>query len=146
MRCEIAAVRQQLFLGSVLEAHIKVLLTSILLLQHTPLVGQELDLLYTLSIDWNWCLSFGRAISSVGDLDGDSVWDIAVGLEYDVPNEVYLFSGADGHLLDSLYSPNTGHKFGWSLCGVGEPNQEGHRSLLVSARSGSRSPDIFSFT
>ena len=112
---------------------LKVLITTILLLQHASLMGQELDLLYTLSVDWNWCLSFGRAVSSVGDLDGDSVRDIAVGLEYDVPNEVYFFSGADGHLLDSLYSPNTGHSFGWSLCGVREPNYEGHRLLLFSA-------------
>lgn len=93
--------------------------------------AQSLELLYELSSYLSD--QFGRSVSSIGDLDGDEVADVVVGMKYDIPNRVYVFSGSDGEVLDTLVSPSTGVRFGWSVDGVEDIDGDGWSDVMVGA-------------
>jgi hypothetical protein len=99
----------------------------------------SIDILYELSSEWDYTQHFGRAVSSAGDIDGDGVAEVIVGIKYAYPNRVYLFSGLDGVLLDTLFSPGTGIRFGWSVDGLGDINGDSVSDVLVGAMR--ESPD-----
>lgn len=92
---------------------------------------------------------FGYAVAGLGDIDGDGVPDMAVGVpkknvggDEDKPEEVkvadaglvYLFSGADGHLIRALNPPlddgiGANGRFGTSVASGGDDQQR----VLVGA-------------
>ncbi len=85
---------------------------------------------------------FGYSVAGIGDVDGDSLPDVAVGAvwEEDGPGlenagRVYLFSGTTGALLHSLVSPNPSEHggFGRSVAGLGDVDGDGHADMLVGA-------------
>lgn len=81
----------------------------------------------------------GSAVSGVGDLDGDAVPDILVG----VPNHaglagpnagrVYALSGADGAIVYVLDGDKLGDRFGASVAGIDDVNEDGVADFLVGA-------------
>ena len=85
--------------------------------------------------------NFGAALASVGDVNGDGVPDLAVGVpNYDRVDlfdqgQVVVFSGATGSLLRTLQdrSLHAGGQFGRALAGVGDVNDDGVPDLAVGA-------------
>ena len=86
---------------------------------------------------------FGRSLAGIGDVNGDTVPDIAAGAQaQDVGSiinqgQVFLFSGATGSLLQTLNLPGTPQtaNFGSSLAGVGDVNGDTVPDLAVGAES-----------
>jgi hypothetical protein len=88
---------------------------------------------------------FGYSVAGAGDVDQDGFADAIVGanLEDTYPNaddggRAYVFSGQDAGLLLELVSPNSQARlgrFGQSVAGVGDLNQDGVADLLVGAPS-----------
>ena len=80
---------------------------------------------------------FGEVVSGAGDVNGDGVPDLMVGavFENDFRGRVYIFNGEDGSLLWELTSPNAeeGGKFGLSVAGAGDVDQDGLADVLVGA-------------
>jgi len=85
---------------------------------------------------------FGCSVSGVPDLNGDGRGDVIVGaahesIEAGTPEagRVYIFSGSDGTLLQTLVSPNEeayGY-FGVSVSGVPDLNGDGRGDVIVGA-------------
>jgi hypothetical protein len=84
---------------------------------------------------------FGAALANVGDVNGDSVPDLAVGAPtYDRGDlvdqgQVVVFSGATGHVLYTLHdrSPYAGGAFGSALARVGDVDGDDVPDLAVGA-------------
>jgi hypothetical protein len=83
---------------------------------------------------------FGGSIASVPDCNGDGIADVLVG----APNEgelfassgkAYLYSGANGVLLQDFVSPHeeADGNFGESVAGVPDVNGDGRGDLLIGA-------------
>ncbi len=78
---------------------------------------------------------FGSSVAVFKDIDGDTAQDFAVG----APDEssggrVYVYSGADRSLIQTLSSPNSNPgKFGASMASVGDVTGEGTPDFLVGA-------------
>lgn len=85
---------------------------------------------------------FGSVVASIEDVNGDSVPDVIVTADGEAVGEsfsagrVYLFSGADGGLLQTFESPNPESygKFGTSAVGVGDTDGDERPDVLVGAR------------
>ena len=85
----------------------------------------------------------GGAVAGVGDVDGDSVPDIAVGARFqDVAGnteqgQAFVFSGADGSVLLTLDNPNPqpNTRFGYTLAGVGDVDGDSLPDIAVGAFS-----------
>jgi hypothetical protein len=89
----------------------------------------------------------GAAVAGLGDVDGDGVADLAVGVpgkdiggEDGVPNVglVYLFSGRTGALIRTLNHPDqggaeAGAAFGSSLANAGDVDGDGTSDVLIGA-------------
>lgn len=80
---------------------------------------------------------FGHSLASLGDLDGDGVFDFAVGVPYATScgsrGEVRVHSGAEGVLLMTVDDCGERGSFGYSVAGVGDLNGDGVRDLVVGA-------------
>jgi hypothetical protein len=85
---------------------------------------------------------FGCAVAGVGDANGDGHADVAVGAHGEGPGasppgagRAYLFSGATGETLCTLTSADEEQDgfFGWSVCGAGDLDGDGHHDLVVGA-------------
>ena len=79
---------------------------------------------------------FGESVSGVGDVNDDGHADVAVGANYDDDSgdnagSVRVFSGADGSELYQFNGDDDGFKFGASVSGVGDMNNDGLDDLLV---------------
>ena len=74
---------------------------------------------------------FGRAVSRIGDLDGDAVADVIVG----AVARVYVLSGASGELLFTLASPSpdASGSFGSAVSGAADLDDDGTPDVLVGA-------------
>lgn len=86
-------------------------------------------------------------IAGLGDVDGDGVPDVAMGSPYDAVGTVnqvgrlYLFSGADGTLLQTVAGPvpnagllfPTGSLFGLSVSRTGDYDDDGLDDILVGS-------------
>lgn len=82
--------------------------------------------------------SFGSAVAAVGDVDGDTVPDIAVGADFDssytwVAGAVYVFSGRTGQVLLGAGGGQINDAFGFAVDAAGDVNQDGVPDLIVGA-------------
>jgi len=78
----------------------------------------------------------GCAVAGVGDIDGDSVPDYAVGAwqqRQSKRGEVILYSGESGSVIHTYLGEQFKSAFGYSINGRGDFNQDGARDLLVGA-------------
>lgn len=86
--------------------------------------------------------SFGAALAGGMDVNGDGVSDLLVGALWESPESTkragraYLFSGADGTVLQTLTSPNLEKLggFGSAAALVEDANGDGVPDLLIGAR------------
>ncbi|MCE9593547.1 MAG: integrin alpha [Planctomycetes bacterium] len=81
---------------------------------------------------------FGFAVVFLGDVDGDSIADYAVGdtrlqLAVAGPGEVVLFSGATGGVLRTLTGAKAVDCFGASLANAGDVDGDGLDELVIGA-------------
>ena len=81
---------------------------------------------------------FGHSVAGPGDVDGDSVPDVAVGAPQHHPaflghGYVRLLSGADGATLLQLPGAAPGDRFGWAVAGVGDVDLDLVPDFLVGA-------------
>lgn len=86
---------------------------------------------------------FGTSVAGVGDINGDGVSDVLVGVPHHnvvTPDEdqinagrAFLFSGKDGSILLTLDDPASqeGARMGFSVAGLGDVNGDGVADLLV---------------
>lgn len=83
--------------------------------------------------------NFGHAVAGVGDVNADGWPDVAVGApgtwRKNIPGYVQVFSGRDGTALYQLQGlkPSKGDRFGFSLSGAGDINNDGFADLIVGA-------------
>lgn len=85
--------------------------------------------------------NFGGAIDGIGDLDQDGHADIMVGAWDDstvgtTAGMVRVFDGRRGNVLATLYGDGPLDRFGHSVSGAGDVNQDGWPDLLISALDG----------
>lgn len=73
---------------------------------------------------------FGYATGDAGDLTGDGLSDIQVGAPFANTGAVYLYSGADRGLIDSLFGERSGNRFGISVCPGLDHNSDGVDDFL----------------
>ncbi len=89
---------------------------------------------------------FGQALAAPGDLDGDSIPDLAVGdgaFDYDDGLGTVLFdaggawflSGLDGSVIQAFHGDAAGDRFGATLACPGDSSGDGFPDLLAGARS-----------
>jgi hypothetical protein len=82
---------------------------------------------------------FGFFVSSAGDVNNDGCHDVIVGAWAEDGDAVdagraYVFSG-QGDLLHTLKSPNPDYdgRFGWSVSGAGDVDNDGYDDVIVGA-------------
>jgi serine/threonine protein kinase len=85
--------------------------------------------------------TFGVALATVADIDGDGDRDVAVGqpadrLDGDARGAVVLLSGRDGRELRRCAAPRGGVWFGASLAGGGDVDGDGGDDLVVGGNFG----------
>jgi hypothetical protein len=84
---------------------------------------------------------FGWAVSSVPDTNGDGVADVIISAPFEdvggqtAAGRVYVYSGATGQYIRTLWSPNyqSNGSFGYSVAGLADVNGDGRGDIAIGA-------------
>jgi hypothetical protein len=81
---------------------------------------------------------FGTSKSTAGDVDGDGFEDLIVGAwQYGEvagsAGRAYLYSGRDGHLMNTFTCRTPGDTFGFDAVGLGDVDGDGTADLLITS-------------
>ncbi len=81
---------------------------------------------------------YGRAVAVIGDVDGDLVPDVAMGIPGDDTGgndagAVEIHSGADGTIITRLFGSRAGERFGAALASAGDFDGDGRADLIAGA-------------
>ena len=85
--------------------------------------------------------AFGHGVSGAGDVNGDSVPDLIVGVQRDdtvngvESGSARVFSGADGSVLYTFNGDSAGDLFGVDVSGAGDVDGDGIPDLIVGAQA-----------
>jgi hypothetical protein len=75
---------------------------------------------------------FGYGLAAMGDLNGDGCADLAIG-SFVGATDVYLYSGKDSTLIDTMHGGNVKNLFGQELANAGDMDGDGFQELLIGA-------------
>ncbi len=92
---------------------------------------------------------FGHAVGGAGDVNRDGFDDVIVGDYTDLgeTGSATVFSGQDGRALHTLQGDAAEDRFGWSVSGAGDVDNDGFDDVIVgavSALTGRGSAKVFS--
>ncbi|MCB0189828.1 MAG: FG-GAP repeat protein, partial [Caldilineaceae bacterium] len=89
--------------------------------------------------------SFGRGLEGIGDISGDNIPDLVVGVATDdgadeMQGRAFVFSGADGSLLFPLENPEPKQEglLGFSIADIGDYNGDRLSDIAVTALGNER--------
>jgi hypothetical protein len=74
----------------------------------------------------------GSGVEGIGDADGDGVPDVAASGPSG-SGVAYIYSGRDGHILQSFESARNDELFGNHISGIGDIDGDGHADLIIGA-------------
>lgn len=77
--------------------------------------------------------NFGQGFAGMADMNGDGIGDYAIGAPGLGDGVVYLYSGADHTMLQTVSAPITAVDFGEQIASLGDVNGDGVHDYLVGA-------------
>ena len=99
--------------------------------------GSNLAILYEFSGDRDLD-HLGESVARAGDVDGDGIVDLIAGAPLENSNGLNsgmarVYSGADGSVLHTFLGSGSAMRFGTSLAGAGDVDEDGFADLLIGA-------------